>query len=61
MDCTFHSFAAPWKSARSRHAGGVNAAFMDGHVAFIKNSIDPPTWRALGTRAGGEVISSDRY
>mgnify|MGYP001067422945 CR=1 FL=1 len=61
MDCSFHSGASPFKSARSNHAGGVNAAFCDGHVAFIKNSINLTTWQTLGTRAGGEVISSDAY
>jgi prepilin-type processing-associated H-X9-DG protein len=61
MDCTFHSAAAPWKSARSNHPGGVNAAFVDGHVAFIKDSVNATTWRALGTRGGGEVVSADAY
>ncbi len=61
MDCTFHSAHSPWKSARSEHPGGVNAAFVDGHVAFIKDTITPTIWRALATRAGGEVISADAY
>jgi prepilin-type N-terminal cleavage/methylation domain-containing protein/prepilin-type processing-associated H-X9-DG protein len=47
--------------ARSRHAGGINALFGDGSVRFIKNSINPVTWRALNTIAAGEVISSDSY
>jgi hypothetical protein len=34
---------------------------MDGSVRWVKNSINPVTWRALGTRASGEVISSDAY
>jgi hypothetical protein len=33
----------------------------DGSVRFVKNSISPQTWWALGTRAGGEIISSDSY
>jgi hypothetical protein len=33
----------------------------DGHVRFIKSSIDLDTWWALGTRDGGEVISADSY
>ncbi|APW61023.1 DUF1559 domain-containing protein [Paludisphaera borealis] len=45
----------------SRHPGGVNFAFGDGSVRFIKNSINPTPWQALATRAGGEVISSDAY
>ncbi len=47
--------------ASSLHPGGVNALFGDGSVHFIKNSINPFIWRALGTIAGGEVISSDQY
>ena len=40
---------------------GVNAVFADGSVHFIKSTVDGNTWRALGTIAGGEVISSDSY
>ncbi len=45
----------------SNHPGGVNVAFMDGSVHFIKNSINLTTWWALGTRSRGEIISSDQY
>ncbi len=48
-------------SARSQHPGGVNALFGDGSVRFVKGTIDLATWRALGTRHGGEVISNDAY
>ncbi|MGO8903351.1 MAG: DUF1559 domain-containing protein [Isosphaeraceae bacterium] len=48
-------------SASSHHSGGVNALFADGSVRFIKNSISPVTWTALGTIAGGEVVSADSY
>jgi prepilin-type processing-associated H-X9-DG protein len=48
-------------SAASRHPGGANTAFCDGSVKFIKSSISPQSWQALGTRAGGEVLSSDSY
>ncbi len=48
-------------SARSTHPGGVNVMTGDGSIKFIKNSISLPVWRALGTRAGGEVISADQY
>lgn len=47
--------------ASSRHPGGINVAFGDGRVQFIKDSINVITWRALGTRAGGEVVSADQY
>jgi prepilin-type N-terminal cleavage/methylation domain-containing protein/prepilin-type processing-associated H-X9-DG protein len=46
---------------RSLHSGGVNFAKGDGSVSFIKNSINLSTYRALGTRAGSEVIGSDQY
>jgi prepilin-type N-terminal cleavage/methylation domain-containing protein/prepilin-type processing-associated H-X9-DG protein len=45
----------------SHHPGGVNILFADGSVRFIKDSISPPTWWALGSRNGGEVVSSDSY
>jgi hypothetical protein len=33
----------------------------DGSVRFIKDAINGQAWRALGTIAGGEVISADVY
>ncbi|MDG3006119.1 DUF1559 domain-containing protein [Paludisphaera mucosa] len=48
-------------SARSAHPGGVNVLMGDGSSRFVKNSIAVETWRAVGTRAGGEVVSSDSY
>jgi prepilin-type processing-associated H-X9-DG protein len=44
-------------TARSYHAGGVNALFMDGSVRFVTNAIPQMTWRAMGTRNGGEVVA----
>ncbi len=46
-------------AARSRHPGGINSLLADGHVQFIKNSIDAAAWQSLGTRNGGEVVSAD--
>jgi prepilin-type processing-associated H-X9-DG protein len=45
----------------SRHPGGVNLLLGDGSVRFVKDSVDRQVWRALGTIAGGEVISADSY
>ena len=45
----------------SQHPGGANMLFADGSVHFLKSSINPITWRALATRAFGEVISADAY
>jgi prepilin-type N-terminal cleavage/methylation domain-containing protein/prepilin-type processing-associated H-X9-DG protein len=44
------------KAARSRHPGGVNMLLCDGSVRFVNNNIALVTWRALATRAGGEVV-----
>ncbi len=43
----------------SFHPGGVNVLLLDGSVRFIKSSVNLSTWNALGTRAGGEVVSAD--
>ncbi len=43
-------------TARSYHSGVVNALLMDGSVRAVRNGMAVATWRALGTRAGGEVV-----
>ncbi len=43
----------------SNHSGGVNLANADGSVRFVKNTVNLNNWWALGTRSGGEIISSD--
>jgi len=43
----------------SNHSGGVNVTMADGSVRFIKTTINPQTWWGIGSRNGGEVISSD--
>ena len=45
-------------TSRSYHSGGVNVMFMDGSTRFISNSIELATWRAMGTRAGGEIANA---
>lgn len=45
----------------SFHAGGVNEAYADGSVRFIKNSIAAQTWWALGSRSGSEIVSADAF
>ena len=45
----------------SNHPGGVNVCMGDGHVQFIKNTIGLQPWWSLGTRSGGEILSSDQY
>ncbi len=66
FDCVSAKLIAPiteryagfgWRSARSLHPQGVNAARVDGSVAFFGDSIDPAVWRAISTRHGEETIS----
>jgi prepilin-type N-terminal cleavage/methylation domain-containing protein/prepilin-type processing-associated H-X9-DG protein len=58
-----NSATAPTYAAitpRSYHSGGVvNVAMMDGSVRSVTKGISAATWRALGTRNGGEVIPGD--
>lgn len=61
VDCCTAN-AAPWEAfvtARSKHAGGVNASFADGSVKFISNQVNFLTWRQLGTKAGGETLGTN--
>jgi prepilin-type processing-associated H-X9-DG protein len=58
-DFTAHgrTFSGP----RSNHSGGANVAMGDGSVRFVRDSIPIVTWRALATRAGGEVVSGTDF
>ncbi|HMP79219.1 MAG TPA: DUF1559 domain-containing protein [Pirellulaceae bacterium] len=40
----------------SRHAGGVNLTMADGSTRFITNTIDKPTWWAMGSRDSGDLL-----
>jgi prepilin-type N-terminal cleavage/methylation domain-containing protein/prepilin-type processing-associated H-X9-DG protein len=44
-------------TSRSYHTGAVNVLLMDGSVRVVRNDIAAATWRAMGTRAGGEVVA----
>jgi len=43
--------------SRSFHPGGVNVALADGSCRTVSETIELGVWRALGTRAGGEVVT----
>lgn len=45
-------------TSASRHPGGVNSAFLDGHVARLPETIGTEIWRSLATRAGGEPAAT---
>jgi prepilin-type N-terminal cleavage/methylation domain-containing protein/prepilin-type processing-associated H-X9-DG protein len=51
------AFSSPIFSFRSTHPNGCNFLFCDGTVRFVKQSISMPIYKALGSKAGGEVIS----
>jgi len=61
MGCCAQAQSGHYQPATSNHPGGVNVLLSDGSVKFIKNTISYVTWWALGTRANGEIISSDSY
>jgi hypothetical protein len=44
-------------SARSFHAGGVNAALGDCSVRFFSDTINIDVWRALASTYGGETFA----
>jgi prepilin-type N-terminal cleavage/methylation domain-containing protein/prepilin-type processing-associated H-X9-DG protein len=52
-----HNYTWGWLSAapRSRHAGGVNAAFSDGRIAFLSDSIDVVTMAYLVSSNDGQA------
>jgi len=56
-DTTAHGMG--FLTARSNFSGGVCVCMGDGSVRFVRNSINLATWRAMATRAGGEVISGN--
>ena len=43
----------------SRHPGGVNFTFADGHTRFISEDISPTVYSAIGTRRGRETERLD--
>ena len=51
--------ATVYRSARSRHTGGVNVVNADVSTRFVSDSIDVIVWRATGTADGAEVASID--
>ncbi len=45
----------------SYHPGGANMLLGDGSVRFMKGSISSLTFRKLGNRADGQLLSADEY
>jgi|SRR5947209_2792538 len=45
--------------ARSRHSGGTNACYCDGHVQFVRDSISQRTWVLLQSSNDGQTPGND--
>lgn len=58
IDCAFPSTYPTTGiiGARSNHPGGVVVGIADGSARFVSDSVSLDVWRALGTRAGREII-----
>jgi hypothetical protein len=46
--------------AISLHQAGVSVGFLDGSDRFVNESVSPPTWWTIATKAGRDAIG-DRY
>lgn len=46
-------------TARSYHPGGVNQGMADGSVRFTSDSVDAVIYRYVGSRNGGETVTSN--
>ncbi len=57
--CAFPQNQSMSMPPKSYHPTGVNLLLCDGSVHFLTRTVDTFTWRALGTRKGGEVIDND--
>jgi prepilin-type N-terminal cleavage/methylation domain-containing protein/prepilin-type processing-associated H-X9-DG protein len=66
----YHASPPGWRScmfppqristtANSLHTNGVNVALCDGSVRFVTYAVSLGTWRALGTRNGGDLLGND--
>jgi prepilin-type N-terminal cleavage/methylation domain-containing protein len=52
-------FSNDGEYAGSYHTGGAHFALSDGSVRFVSQNINMTTYRALATRANGEVVNND--
>ena len=56
----FNRRGLDWSAgSAASHPGGCNFVFCDGSVRWVREAIEPATYRALSTHAGGEVIAGD--
>lgn len=45
-----------WRTARSRHPGGVHVLMADGSTKFTSDQIDQAIWTAVSTRKEREIV-----
>jgi prepilin-type N-terminal cleavage/methylation domain-containing protein/prepilin-type processing-associated H-X9-DG protein len=57
MPCATFGSSFDWLSAapRSKHIGGVNVAFLDGHIGFLPDTIDEKTMAYLVSATDGQT------
>lgn len=60
-NCNFHGKPNEISAitAGSEHPDGANVLMADGHVRFVRETIEPSVWRAIGTRSGSETLPED--
>lgn len=57
-----HGPGDPWGDVNQflgRHGRGAHFLYCDGHVGFLKGTIYYPLYKALSTRASGEVVPNE--
>jgi prepilin-type N-terminal cleavage/methylation domain-containing protein/prepilin-type processing-associated H-X9-DG protein len=60
MPCNTEYWGYISAAPRSQHPGGVNAAFLDGHVGFLPNDINEYTMLYMIDTTDGQVLN-ERY
>lgn len=59
MPCVHYIDRNLQATSRSQHSDGVNVVFLDGHVRFVNDQIDPGVWHALHHRETPPVTLSE--
>jgi prepilin-type N-terminal cleavage/methylation domain-containing protein/prepilin-type processing-associated H-X9-DG protein len=59
--CTINCNNQVQRGMYAFHPGGANTVMVDGSVRFLRESLPGPVLFALGSRAGGEVLSNGDY
>ena len=48
-----------WRTARSRHPGGVNVLYLDGSARWVADGVQMSIWQAIATRMGHEATPDE--